>query len=124
MHTANTFRRSLFFCRAAQSREEDGSCAECVLISFCRHGDIDHSKFTGGAACGFEERARRNRRSLNQEVIAELAAIPGSGDDVARLAESRERMRRVTADIDGVRNRMTGFMSAEEIDTAIEEGRR
>ena len=71
-----------------------------------------------------KERARRNRRSLNQEVIAELAAIPGSGDHVARLAVSRERMRRVTAEIDGVRNRMTGFMSAEEIDAAIEEGRR
>jgi plasmid stability protein len=71
-----------------------------------------------------KERARRNRRSLNQEVIAELSAVPDSKDDAARLAESRERMRRVTAEIDGIRERMTGFMSGPEIDAAIEEGRR
>lgn len=71
-----------------------------------------------------KERARKNRRSLNQEVIAELSAAPESMDDTARVAASRERMRRVTAEIDGVRNRMTGFMSGEEIDAAIEEGRR
>ncbi len=71
-----------------------------------------------------KERARKNRRSLNQEVIAELSAVPDSMDDAARLAESRERMRRVTAEIDGIRSRMTGFMSGEEIDAAIEEGRR
>jgi plasmid stability protein len=71
-----------------------------------------------------KERARKNRRSLNQEVIAELSAVPESMDDTARVAASRERMRRVTAEIDGVRNRMTGFMSGEEIDAAIEEGRR
>ncbi|MEY3896508.1 MAG: Arc-like binding domain [Verrucomicrobiota bacterium] len=70
-----------------------------------------------------KERARKNRRSLNQEVIAELSAVPDSMDDAARLADSRERMRRVTAEIDGIRSRMTGFMSGEEIDAAIEEGR-
>ena len=71
-----------------------------------------------------KERARQNRRSLNQEVIAELSAVPATMDDAVRLAASRERMRRVTAEIDGIRNRMTGFMSGEEIDAAIEEGRR
>lgn len=69
-------------------------------------------------------RAKQNRRSLNQEVIAELSAVPGFMDDAARVAASRERMRRVSAEIDAVRNRMTGFMSTEEIDAAIEEGRR
>lgn len=69
-------------------------------------------------------RAKRNRRSLNQEVIAELSAVPGFMDDAARVAASRERMRRVSAEIDSVRNRMTGFMNTEEIDAAIEEGRR
>jgi plasmid stability protein len=71
-----------------------------------------------------KERARKNRRSLNQEVIAELSAVPDSVDGAARLAASRERMRQVTAEIDEVRDRMTGFMSGEEIDAAIEEGRR
>jgi antitoxin FitA len=71
-----------------------------------------------------KERAKRNRRSVNQEVIAELSAVPGFMDDAARIAASRERMRRVTAEIDAVRSRMTGFMSTEEIDAAIEEGRR
>ena len=71
-----------------------------------------------------KERAKRNRRSLNQEVIAELAAVPGDGGDAARVVESRERMRRVTDEIDGIRRRMTGFMSGDEIDAAIEEGRR
>lgn len=71
-----------------------------------------------------KERARKNRRSLNQEVIAGLFALPDSMDNAARLASSRERMRRVTAEIDVIRDRMTGFMSGEEIDASIEEGRR
>lgn len=69
-------------------------------------------------------RAKRNRRSLNQEVIAELAAVSELGDETTRLDASRERMRRTTAEIDVVRSRMTRFMNAEEIDAAIEEGRR
>ncbi len=71
-----------------------------------------------------KERARRNRRSLNQEVIAELSVVPEALNQETRLAQSRERMRRITAEIDGIRNRMTGFMSGEEIDAAIGEGRR
>ena len=70
-----------------------------------------------------KERARKNRRSLNQEVIAELSVVPRTTDPGARLAESRERMRQITAEIDGIRNRMTGFLSAEEIDAAIDESR-
>jgi len=69
-------------------------------------------------------RAKQNHRSVNQEVIAELSAVPDFTDEAARLAASRERMRRVSAEIDGIRNRMTGFMSGEEIAAAIEEGRR
>lgn len=69
-------------------------------------------------------RAKRNHRSVNQEVIAELSAVPDFTDEAARLAASRKRMRRVTAEIDGIRERMNGFMSGEEIDAAIEEGRR
>ena len=69
-------------------------------------------------------RAKRNRRSLNQEVIAELAAVSELGDETTRLDAAKERMRRTTAEIDVVRSRMIRFMNAEEIDTAIEEGRR
>jgi plasmid stability protein len=69
-------------------------------------------------------RAKRNRRSLNQEVIAELAAVSELGDETTRLDAARERMRRTTAEIDVVRSRMTRFMNAEEMDAAIEEGRR
>lgn len=61
---------------------------------------------------------------MNQEVIAELAAVPNSLVESERVAASRERMRRVSAEIDVVRSRMNRFMSAEEIDAAIEEGRR
>ena len=71
-----------------------------------------------------KERAKRNRRSLNQEVIAELAAVLEVGDEKARLDAARKRMRRTTAEIDGIRSRMTRFMSAGEIDAAKKEGRR
>lgn len=70
-----------------------------------------------------KERTKRNRRSLNQEVIAELAAVPGDGDDAARLAASRERMARALEAVDEARMGMTRFMSAEEIDAAKREGR-
>jgi len=70
-----------------------------------------------------KERARRNRRSLNQEVIAELSAKASDEDEAAMIAQSRERMRRASEEIDAMRAKMTRFMSAEEIDAAIEEGR-
>jgi len=67
--------------------------------------------------------AARNRRSLNQEVIAELAArleVSGGTDD--------ERKRRRTEEMLGMvaefRKGIPRFLTAEEIDAAIEEGRR
>ena len=71
-----------------------------------------------------KERAKRSRRSLNQQVIAELMAVPGEGDDAARLVASRERMEKALEAVDEVRMSMTRFMSAEEIDAAKVEGRR
>lgn len=72
-----------------------------------------------------KERARRNRRSLNQEVIAELSAVvEGAGSDAERLERARERMRRANGKVEEMRSRMTRFFSAEEIDGAIREGRR
>jgi len=69
-------------------------------------------------------RAERCRRSLNQQVIAELAAVSGDGHDAARLAASRERMEKALEAVDEVRMSLTRFMSAEEIDAAKSEGRR
>lgn len=72
-----------------------------------------------------KERAKRNRRSLNQEVIAELSAVEGDEElDEARLDRARERARSGLAKIDEVRSRMKRFMTGEEIDAAIREGRR
>jgi plasmid stability protein len=69
-----------------------------------------------------KERARRNRRSLNQEVIAELSD-DGADSESERLQQSKERMAKVIADIEEWRKGVTRFATAEEIDAAIEEGR-
>lgn len=72
-----------------------------------------------------KERAKRNRRSLNQEVIAELSETAfGADGEEARVARARARMEMAATKIDEMRSRMTRFLSAEEIDAAIEEGRR
>lgn len=71
-----------------------------------------------------KERAKKNRRSLNQEVIAELAAVSGETGDGARRAASQERMAQALEEIDEIRKRMTHFMTAEKIDAAKAEGRR
>ena len=71
-----------------------------------------------------KERARRNRRSLNQEVIAELSAVGTEGEtEEERIMKARERMRRAGREIDRLREGMTRFLTAEEIREAIEEGR-
>ena len=66
-----------------------------------------------------KERARKNRRSLNQEVISELSAAGEKGAD-----EASKRWERANSIVDEMRARMTRFMTAEEIDAAIREGRR
>lgn len=70
-----------------------------------------------------KERAKANRRSLNQEVVAELIAS-GSDSETKRVERARERIRRANAEIDSVRAKMKRFMTTDEIDTAINEGRR
>ncbi|MGB0743943.1 MAG: FitA-like ribbon-helix-helix domain-containing protein [Opitutales bacterium] len=66
------------------------------------------------------ERAKRNRRSMNQQVIAELSRLDvGQTED-----ESRARVEMEIKSINQLRGRMKRFMAAEEIDAAIEEGRR
>ena len=68
-------------------------------------------------------RARRNRRSLNQEVIAELEAAENGGGE-RRLEAARGRMRTALEGIDEFRKGMRRAMSAKEIDKAIREGRK
>lgn len=67
-------------------------------------------------------RAKRNRRSLNQEVIAELANASGAvmEGDAERKRVRAEEMIGMVKDL---RSRMTHFMTAEEIDAAKREGR-
>lgn len=71
-----------------------------------------------------KEQARRNRRSLNQEVIAELSAAGDRSETEEEQEErARKRMREAGRRIDELRAGMTRFMTADEIDSAIEEGR-
>jgi len=71
-----------------------------------------------------KERARRNRRSLNQEVIAELdAGISQDEMEVERIALVRERVRRANEAIETMREGMTRFLTADETREAIDEGR-
>ena len=64
-----------------------------------------------------KERAKRNRRSLNQEVIAELA-------EIGKKAECNERIERLIADAERIRQGVKQPLSPSEIDLAIKEGRR
>ncbi len=68
------------------------------------------------------EQARRNRRSLNQEIIAELARVSGQ-PETDQVGIARERMRRAVRETEEIRAGMKRFMTAKEIDEAIEEGR-
>lgn len=65
-----------------------------------------------------KERARRNRRSLNQQAIADLSQI-GFGES------PEERAARVECEIresDALRARTKGFLTSEEIDVAKRQG--
>jgi plasmid stability protein len=71
-----------------------------------------------------KERAQRNGRSVDQQIIADLA----NGTDAApikngRLFTARDRMRRAIEETDKIRAGMKSFMTAEEIDTANAEGK-
>jgi plasmid stability protein len=93
--------------------------------------------------------AKRNRRSLNQEVIAALeerytepeASLDGmiseskaryapvrqslTADEVRRAMKAgRDRMAKANGLVEEMRSKMKGFMTTKEISKAIEEGRR
>jgi len=71
-----------------------------------------------------KEQAKRNRRSLNQEVIAELEAAPGFPDLPNEEARKKARAEELITKVNELRKGMSRFMTAGEIDAAIEEGRR
>ena len=67
-----------------------------------------------------KERARRNRRSMNQQVVEELNRVfAGETEE-----QSRARVEEEVESAKQLRSRMTRFLTAEEIDAAIKEGRR
>ena len=65
-----------------------------------------------------KERARRNRRSLNQQVIADLSQI-GFGESPEERAA---RVEREIRESDVLRARTKGFLTSEEIDVAKRQG--
>lgn len=64
-------------------------------------------------------RAKRNHRSVNQEVIAELSSVITAETPDERNA----RVEREILEIDMLRTRAKGFLTAEQIDEARREGR-
>ena len=66
-----------------------------------------------------KRRAKRNHRSVNQEVIAELSLAITHETPEERSA----RVEREVLDIDALRARAKGFLTAEQIDEAKQEGR-
>lgn len=73
-----------------------------------------------GVHGALKEQAKRNRRSLNQEVIAELGGRHGVSDDAAK----RERVRQMIALVTELRKELIVPLTAEEIRAGIEDGRR
>ena len=65
-----------------------------------------------------KERARQNRRSLNQQVIADLSQI-----GVHEAADERAaRVEREIVESESLRARMSDFLTLEEIDAAKRDG--
>lgn len=64
-------------------------------------------------------RAKRNHRSLNQEVIAELSHAA----TVETAEDRRVRVEQEISEIDALRARAKGFLTADEIDQVKREGR-
>ncbi|RYD29109.1 MAG: Arc family DNA-binding protein [Verrucomicrobiaceae bacterium] len=64
-------------------------------------------------------RAKRNHRSLNQEVIAELSRA----GRMETPEEKKDRVEQEILKIDALRARAKGFLTAQEIDEAKRDGR-
>ena len=66
-----------------------------------------------------KERARRNRRSVNQQVLAELSCAQWVETGDERMARVEREIRQAGE----LRGRAGGFFSADEIDAAKGRGR-
>ena len=66
-----------------------------------------------------KERAKRNRRSMNQEVIAEL----GLATKHETPEERNARVEREIMEIEALRARAKGFLPAEQTEEAKRDGR-
>jgi plasmid stability protein len=64
-------------------------------------------------------RAKQNHRSVNQEVIAELSLAK----NCETPEETKVRVEREILEIDELRARAKGFLTAKQIDEAKREGR-
>jgi plasmid stability protein len=64
-------------------------------------------------------RAKQNHRSVNQEVIAELSLAKNRETP----EETKVRVEREILEVDALRARAKGFMTAKQIDEAKREGR-
>lgn len=64
-------------------------------------------------------RAKRNHRSLNQEVIVELSRAAA----LETPEERNARVEREILEIEALRARAKGFLTAQEIDAAKRDGR-
>jgi len=65
------------------------------------HGEFDQQESARGSDRQLKERAKRNRRSLNQEAIVELAAFrewPNAEDE--SIAKTKERIKNANERID------------------------
>ena len=122
------FQNVSFACVASFFQNLDSADAQqrVEMTAFCCQSacmaTLTIRGFPDDLHAALKERARKNRRSLNQEVIVELSEAAGASDEARRDA-ARKRMQRTMAAIEEIRAGMTTFMSAEEIDAAIEEGR-
>jgi predicted membrane chloride channel (bestrophin family) len=67
-----------------------------------------------------KEWAKKNRRSMNQEVIVELSELAGESHDESK----RNRAFQMIAMADSLRKELQRTLSAEEIRAAIDEGRK
>ncbi|MCC5805251.1 MAG: hypothetical protein JJU00_02880 [Opitutales bacterium] len=65
-----------------------------------------------------KESARRNRRTLSQQVIVELRRV-----DLEARVRKKADAERLIREVEEVRARIPGFLTAEEIDAAKRVGR-
>ncbi len=69
------------------------------------------------------ERAKKNHRSLNQEILFLLDEISFQETEEERIQKRREHLLQVSKRIDDIRKQINVFATCEEIDHAKKERR-